>query len=44
MSVAGQFTADSLVWKEEMDEWTKAEEVDELKSMFVKMPPIPPAE
>lgn len=44
MSVAGQFKADSLVWKEGMAEWTKAGEVDELKSMFVEMPPIPPTE
>ena len=41
MAVAGQFTADSLVWKAGMAEWVKAGIVDELKGMFVVMPPIP---
>lgn len=44
MADAGQFTADSLVWKNGMAEWVKAGTVDELKAMFVVMPPIPPTE
>lgn len=44
MSTAGQFNADSLVWKNGMSEWAKAGTIDELKSMFVVMPPIPPTE
>lgn len=42
MSMAGQFNADSLVWKNGMSEWAKAGTIDELKSLFVVMPPIPP--
>lgn len=43
MVVAGQFTADSLVWKNGMVQWAKAETVDELKGLFANgMPPIPP--
>ena len=44
MATAGQFTADSLVWKNGMTEWKKAGTVNELKSMFVVMPPIPTTE
>lgn len=44
MVAAGQFNADSLVWKNGMTEWVKAGTVDELKSLFVAMPPIPPVE
>ena len=44
MAISGQFNADSLVWKNEMSEWVKAGTIDELKSMFVVMPPIPPVE
>ena len=44
MIAGGQLTADSLVWKTGMSEWAKAGTIDELKSMFVVMPPIPPAE
>ncbi len=44
MATAGQFNADSLVWKNGMAEWVKAGDVDELKSMFVVMPPIPQTE
>ena len=43
MASAGQFTADSLVWKAGMAQWAKAGEVDELKALFANvMPPIPP--
>lgn len=43
MATAGQFTADSLVWKNGMAQWAKAGTVDELKNLFTNaMPPIPP--
>ena len=44
MVTAGQLTADSLVWKSGMTQWMKAVEVDELKSLFPAMPPIPSSE
>lgn len=44
MATAGQFNADSLVWKNGMAEWVKAGTIDELKSMFVIIPPVPPVE
>ena len=44
MATAGQLNADSLVWKNGMSEWAKAGTIDELKSIFVVMPPIPPTE
>lgn len=44
MATLGQFNAESLVWKNGMIEWVKAGNIDELKSMFVVMPPIPPIE
>ncbi len=42
MAATGQFTSESLVWKVGMAEWEKAGIIDELKSMFVTIPPIPP--
>lgn len=43
MATAGQFTADSLVWKTGMAQWAKAGTVDELKNLLANaMPPIPP--
>lgn len=45
MVAAGQFLASSLVWKQGMAEWVKAETVDELKGLFANaMPPIPKSE
>ena len=44
MAANGQFVAESLVWKNGMAGWVKAGTVDELKSMFVIIPPIPPVE
>lgn len=41
MANVGQLTADSLVWKKGMAEWVKAGMVDELKGLFIVMPPIP---
>ena len=43
MAVSGQVTCDSLVWQVGMSEWKKAGDVDELKNMFVTMPPVPKA-
>lgn len=43
MAISGQFTASSLVWKPGMAAWTRADAVDELKSVLANvMPPIPP--
>ena len=43
MVTAGQLTADSLVWKNGMAQWAKADSVDELKNLFDNiMPPTPP--
>ena len=42
MSVAGQLTVDSLVWKNGMVAWEKAGNVAELKFLFITPPPIPP--
>lgn len=41
MKSEGTFNKDSLVWKEGMAEWVKAETVEDLQSLFPKMPPIP---
>lgn len=44
MATAGQLTADSLVWKNDMAQWAKAGTISELKSLFTNiMPPIPPS-
>lgn len=40
MAAGGQLTGESLVWKNGMAEWVKAESVDELKELFAKIPPI----
>ena len=43
MVSSGQFTADSLVWKNGMAQWAKAGTMDDLKGLFANaMPPIPP--
>lgn len=45
MAAVGQFSSDSLVWKNGMGQWIKAGEVDELKKLFENViPPIPTAE
>lgn len=45
MAVTGQFTNGSLVWKNGMTEWVKAETIAELKGLFSNtMPPTPPGE
>ena len=40
MTTSGQLTAESLVWKSGMEQWTRAGIVDELKNLFSTMPPI----
>ena len=44
MATSGQLVKDSLVWKNGMEQWIKAGDVDELKNIFTTIPPIPPAE
>lgn len=45
MATVGQLTADSLVWKSGMAQWTKAGAIGELKNLFTDvMPPIPSVE
>ena len=45
MVTSGQFTVESLVWKQGMASWEKAGNIEELKGVFVNlMPPIPPSE
>ena len=41
MKKDGLLTAESLVWKEGMDNWQAAGDNDDLKSLFPKIPPIP---
>lgn len=44
MAAAGQISGDSLVWKAGMAAWAAANTIDELKSVFSAIPPIPPTE
>lgn len=45
MVTQGTLTKDTLVWKQGMQNWTKAESVEELKNLFANvMPPIPDME
>lgn len=39
MSLSNQLSRESLVWKNGMAEWSKAESVDEIKSLFENVPP-----
>ena len=41
MKQTGQLTKDTLVWKQGMANWEKAGVVEQLKELFVDMPPIP---
>jgi membrane protease subunit (stomatin/prohibitin family) len=36
-----KFSSESLVWKEGMENWTKASDIEELASLFSIAPPIP---
>lgn len=40
----GKLTKDTLVWTNGMEQWAKAATVDNLKSLFPVVPPIPPTE
>lgn len=42
LAQAGQLTAQTLVWKPGMDQWQKAETVEELKSVLSQCPPAIP--
>ncbi len=42
MALSKQLTSDSLVWKSGMADWAKAGTVDELKTILVAPPPVPP--
>lgn len=45
MAIAGQFKPNSLVWKPGMENWLRADAVDNLKALFNNvMPPIPTTE
>ncbi|MCC8164420.1 MAG: SPFH domain-containing protein [Lachnospiraceae bacterium] len=41
MSLDGQVTTESLIWKNGMTSWEKASTIEELKDIIVSMPPIP---
>ncbi len=40
----GTVVRDSLVWKDGMENWIKASDVEELSSLFTSVPPIPNAD
>jgi len=40
---SGQFTRDSLVWKQGMSGWSAAGQVAEISALFGAVPPVPPA-
>lgn len=42
MASNGQLTVNSLVWKPGMEQWAKAGTMEDLKNIFVSMPPVPP--
>lgn len=42
MTLAGQFTANSLVWQQGMPAWDKAGNIEELRKLFSSVPPVPP--
>lgn len=44
MASAGTLAANSLVWRTGMEQWVKAESVDDLKNLISTMPPIPTTE
>ena len=37
----GKLGKETLLWTEGMDEWVKAEDIVDLKSLFIQIPPIP---
>ena len=45
MALAGQLTSATLVWKNGMAQWSRADSVNELKILLAnQMPPVPPTE
>ena len=42
MTLAGQFTVNSLVWQQGMPAWDKAGNIEELRKLFSSVPPVPP--
>lgn len=45
MIINGQINSDTLVWKNGMENWSRADMIDELKNFFAsKIPPIPSQE
>ena len=41
MIIVGQIVSDSLLWKNGMDKWEKAENINDIKTLFNDIPPIP---
>ncbi len=41
MITSGQFSESSLVWRAGLNEWIRADSMEELKNLFYAMPPIP---
>lgn len=41
MATSGQLTQDTLVWRNGLTKWIKAESTDDLKALFPNIPPIP---
>lgn len=41
MTTSGQFSESSLVWRAGLNEWIRADSMEELKNLFHVMPPIP---
>ena len=41
MADSGEFVKESLVWKKGMSDWVRADSIDELKELFLTVPPIP---
>ena len=41
MKQNGQLSKDTLVWKQGMESWDKAGNIEDLQSLFVDIPPIP---
>ncbi|MBF1085937.1 DUF4339 domain-containing protein, partial [Solobacterium sp.] len=37
----GKLCKETLLWTEGMNEWAKAEDIADIKSLFIQMPPIP---
>lgn len=42
MALSGQLTGSSLVWKAGMPNWEKADTMEDLKSILIQIPPVPP--